>query len=535
MLSAGMFDLTINGSLVVGNGVDFVVRTGIFLAGNLTLSPGSTFEYDGPVGSSFYTRVTAGSSVLAAGNSGERITIKGSNPSTTTQGFLNYGTASSLVFQYVDFINLATAVSVSGAEPNVEVSNSTFQGCKATPFSQGPMTAAANLLFQSNSFTGTSSTTAAMFNAGPAVSPSASGQRVIDGCSFDKLVNFNSSGSNNSGANNFSITRSYFNTGISINGPGPWAAFDQNVYVQQPNQGPLISLGPITNSIFVTDAPSVADPNVITIRSISPPVNAVKGCIYQANCLYNNAAFTFAQNLNPTSPITTAMTGNIILPNMNAAWPGASASLFIFVTSNPNVQASVEHNTCVVDTGRAFVGMVFMGDGSSGASAGQLTSLRSNIAYAFKPSASSSSHNGFVLLDASVTNPVIDPKMVGYNGGFNLTASARSANTTALGYLSAGTGLFFKANQTPMAESTDVDEDPAFVDRTRDLSTAYTGFFKATTTGTAVGDWRASIAALAADPTRTQSLIDWIKAGWTPTNPDFLGGAHDGGNIGAAP
>jgi hypothetical protein len=547
MSANSYFDLTIFGSLTVNSGVDFTVRGGTNLAGGLSLSPGSTLEFDLPSGASgLFTRLVSNATTVSAmGAPGSPVTIKSSNPAVRAQGFSSFTFAQSLIFHYVNFVNLNVALDIDGREPYVEVSNSQFQSCQSPIMMNGVMPSSSVFLLKSTIFSNTvNSNFSAILFAG--TDPLTNGgQRVIDACSFDKPFLFGAP--TGGGANNFSITRSFFQTGLLTEGKGAWASYDQNVCVQDAQNQVFTLLGPVTNSIFVTDNVLNFDPNLIVINNNSPPSNVISGNLYQANCLANGGAFCFVENLTVTTPVTATVTNNLMLPNINPKAPGASSTLFTFVIGSPQAttkfSAVIDHNTSAVDSGMGFLGMVYAGDEETDVTPGEITSLRSNLGYAFKTPTSQTARNVFLATSGTVVTPnlvgpVSSPPSstklnAGYNGGFNLTPSSPQANTTKRGYVTGGSVLFAPGS-VPIADTTDVDQDPALVDNTRDISTAYVKFFKGTTTGTPQGDWRASLAALQADPTQTQALINWIRAGWTPTNSAFKGTAHDGTTIGAA-
>src|SRR6185437_5345468 len=89
-------------------------------------------------------------------------------------------------------------------------------------------------------------------------------------------------------------------------------------------------------------------------------------------------------------------------------------------------------------------------------------------------------------------------------------------------------------SNTPIADTTDVDADPAFVDNTRGLAA-----WDASLGGPGTIDHAlAGLAAVNQTPgTRytTANLLAFVRAGYQPTNPALRNAGHDRADIGAMP
>jgi hypothetical protein len=521
---------TKSGSLVIAPNAKLILRTGLYLGGALTMGAGSSLTVDNCAGQAYFLRMAAKTtSVFAEGTASSPVTLTGYNAPFNgwAGGFTSANTPKSLTFRYCNFTGFQSALLLNGGEPYVEISNCVLTRNRAQFVQNGPHASGNVLLLQNTRFEQTFNGNSASLKTNGANPTPGVGSRVIDGCSFDSKVEFNS------GADGYVITRSYFTT-IVQNAAGQWATFDQNIFAQMSVKATMVQAGPITNCIFTTDDDSHTDPNVVKVTAFSGPSPTLTGCIYQSNALDNNAAFYFSEfNAAPPTLINITASNNLVLPSLNPLAPGTSGSLFIFGNTVPGITAALDHNTSVVDTGKSYVGMVYLGDLSTDVPTGSITSLRSNLAYGATaaPSLSSASSNNLLLKlsDTVVSLDAVTPSVSGYNGGFNLTPSSTQANTTKPGYRTKGTSLF---STVPLADTTDVSGDPAFQDSTRDLATAYTNYLGNTSTGTRVGDYRATVALLALNPTKVDGVRRWIRTGWMPTNAVYQNAGHDGENIG---
>ena len=251
----------------------------------------------------------------------------------------------------------------------------------------------------------------------------------------------------------------------------------------------------------------------------------IMGNIYQANTADNdNAPFFTKTGYTPTISNAITVKNNLILPSIGKA-PGSSGQIFNISGDNSNTYVTAEHNTASIQasTGISFYAMFYIGDEGGNPVAGSYVSCRSNLGWAN----TANTGNYFVKVKSAAANDVIPPSMCGYNGCWNASASnvpASSGWTSpgVSGYYGSGSYLF---STTPLAQTTDVDANPNFVDATRDLSTAYSAAWSpigGTSSGNGVTDWKATIAYVASNISSTPTLLSTIRngimSGFAPTN-----------------
>ena len=164
-------------------------------------------------------------------------------------------------------------------------------------------------------------------------------------------------------------------------------------------------------------------------------------------------------------------------------------------------------------------GVSYNESGVRGTPAGVVTSYRSNIIWWFSPKPT----NHFWKAGAKFApgDNIADPSLVTNNTCWNCGVANQPGKTSD--------GTYYDLPTTGFAPgANDINLDPGFVDPTRNFETAGQILWGAD--GTIAG----TLQALKTDPaTRIPELIQWIKAGFAPTNPALATAAHDGTYSGA--
>jgi hypothetical protein len=290
---------------------------------------------------------------------------------------------------------------------------------------------------------------------------------------------------------------------------------------------------------------------------------------------------------------TWTMTNTIWLPNMRgySSWEAMG-----IVGTLLNLYPDLRHNTWFggFQGAGAVSNMLQFSEGGNNA-ANQITAFKSNIVWNPLLAGYTPTGGVYKLYDQNGSTPVTDvcaPVACDYNGGWNVTnSSGRGAMTNE------GKGYSGKYSVTPGAH--DVNANPNFVDYQRNVElfdSKYLGnnpanwssgatysvgnFVKHArsdvywglpvnyryTNGTGCSssnpepgngeswrtcwEWaslyriRASLAAVERIDNQLigvhgedmiSTVIKWVRAGYAPTNPAYMGAAHDGDDIGAVP
>ena len=521
--------LNANASLTINVGDSG--QTNMYHYGDLTLGSGAQVLHTG-TGSGYArwhwysTKSLRGCNFVINGTSGSRAAFKGL---ATYAGFYidQSGSFNSINWNYCDFqYNGSTGplLTFTGGEGSVAVTNCTYDHCYEPVYYSGYLSATTNIAWTNCKWSNTSGASG-NYDFSVRCNALTTGSRIITGCAFDGGLNTNGGGF--SGFQTSNCTFNYGNSpGVAATGftnqgsSGAWTSCSYN-FIRQTNVATdFWQMGPMDHNILFCDHASGTDPNMVQVNgTYSPSTISFTNNIFQSNCGDNNGALHYAATT-LTASMTVTSTNNLVLPNLNASKPGSSGS--IANSSNiSNVTWTVDHNTVCVDTGSTFKGAIYYADQGGNPGSGIYTSVRSNIAYSLS---SASTNNALISANSSAGhNDVCTPANVGYNCIQNGTASSASANTSKRGYISASSYLF---STTPLADTTDYDGNPQFVDTTRNLATYYTNGLGYTTTGTAAGDAQAlallfandATHAVWADSTAIQKCWNWITAGWAPTN-----------------
>jgi hypothetical protein len=200
----------------------------------------------------------------------------------------------------------------------------------------------------------------------------------------------------------------------------------------------------------------------------------------------------------------------IVLPND----AGGQSGNFITALGNANVTFSAQHNTycCSVDTSDGIVvGETF------NAQAGMCSLLKDNIAW-------HATAGGFKITNTNggPNNDVVTAANADFNSGWNLQAGSKGK-----GYNTPMTG-------TPGAN--DIDGDPQFMDRTRNIKTWDASLGGPGTAAHALAELGKINDAAGYNPAYTiAALWTYVRDGFRPQRAALHNSASDGTDIGAVP
>jgi hypothetical protein len=119
----------------------------------------------------------------------------------------------------------------------------------------------------------------------------------------------------------------------------------------------------------------------------------------------------------------------------------------------------------------------------------------------------------------------VSPANADYNCGYNLAAGEADCG--------AGYGVGYAAPMTGCPGTNDIDEDPAFVDPTRNIATWDASLGGPGTLANAVAELRKLNTPSHNANYTVAALLAWVKAGFAPTNVNLQNAGHDNVTIGA--
>lgn len=284
---------------------------------------------------------------------------------------------------------------------------------------------------------------------------------------------------------------------------GDWLSFDDNLV--RVDNGIAPHQGPMTNNMFIHSDTAQNNPHYVQAGYYT---DEITGNIFYSAFTGSNGEGDCVQLGTPSSATTVTVKNNIVL----RAAGGETSGTILSALGNSNTTAAVTHNTVFVGTQAALA----VGETHAGTS-GMITAFKSNICY-------SDGSNGYKIWDSGTDDSVTDlitSSNADYNCGFGLLTGSNLKGYHHLEFSSGSPG------------ANDVDEDPGFVDDTRNpvtfdtlnggagsLSNFFTEFLKLN-----LSTYDSAY--------NTTDLLAHIRAGMTPTNANLDSAGHDGADIGA--
>ena len=342
---------------------------------------------------------------------------------------------------------------------------------------------------------------------------SGGGTRLVNNCLFYGEPDF-------AMPNGFTITDNYFGDIFYGGKVQPqWASFDGNL-IYQPGGAEIQLAGNATNC-FILANPANPSVNLNGLYMSGYADSTISGCVFQTTAAASEGTCISQTEGGVANRITT-IANNIILPNGADELTGVLASMATNLTDTDWPTAVVDHNTMFVGGYSA----AFAGIYTKPEMTGFVQSFESNCFWSNTPQSSS------YALTTTENNPYSYPDAVSgadcdYNGWYNL-ATVPSGTWAAPDNGGNGTVYNIPLSSVPGVHD-QANVNPEFADPTRNFQTwdAWMG---------GPGTVADGLALIEQNPSLTESsLLPYIRAGFAPTNPAYIGTAADGGTIGAVP
>ena len=533
--ASGNVVITINrtGSLRIASGAVLSIRGDVKKDGPVYLECGSTWEWDGSVSHAKYQAAASAHSLkdarmlvvlpgetIAGDCTPNPVTVRsvlvGSGSGTANgwfqSGWLESGQwdAKGITFLRIgDSINPAIRHWLSGANDVFRLQNFTF--VDSGPIKRGgnsPSNGSATFVITDGVFTNSQQSYSLDFTATVART---TGKWQIQRNYFDKALGDPSTSPNYQGV---TLSHNIMASNFSSSG-GAWDLWEYNVV--RDIRGGLSNndnniYGSVYNSFWLED-PTQVNPHWPTLKNTTIPLT-VQGNILQAGPSASEGDGFFPQT---SGGLTSSFLYNLVLPNSGG---GNSSGGITNVSANVDSHVIIEHNTMPLGSGAtANHGVSYNESNIRGTPAGVVTSYRSNIIWWFSPKTT----NHFWKAGAKFvpSDNIADPLLTANNTCWHCGVANQTGKTSD--------GTYYDLPTTGFAPGVnDINLDPGFVDPTRNFETA--GQILWGVDGTIDG----TLLALKADPAaRIPELMEWIKAGFAPTNLALATAAHDGTYIGA--
>jgi hypothetical protein len=503
-------DLTVIGpqsSLRIAAHVKVTMKGNIFISdASFTLAEGATLEFDVPTGKVYQLRVGTANDQEAylfsmgtaqhrsaiqskAGGGIVQITGGGTYTNDNTGGWRSGG---QVLAYYTNFTRIGDATHYAHARyPGWYPTYYIFHNCiidtcgefKSTSFDG----AYANVEFINTTFKnsqGVRSLHIAHWSGTP------QGNRIVQGCVFDKTVHFYT-------AAEYEIKDNYFADGFVMS-PGAPTVFSGNLIRKTTSA----AVGIHATNTLIENNYFLNDHSTPYAQAITPLGNGgsttIRGNVFETTSSDNWGANIVLNNY-PSSPGTLNIEQNIQLPNSSG---GTSGNFIIFHGSN-NLTANIKRNTYMMGSLGIFVGLVYLGHQN------MISSFKSNLAWA--PFASGNNLLFYNLGGVWAATDLLPADAAQYNNSY-LQQPGSSGN----GYHN----LNFSGG---VVGENDLHLNPQFVDTSRnlakwDLSLGGTGLTPEERRNNALAQIAKMNDPDANDNYTIANLLSYVKAGFAPTN-----------------
>jgi hypothetical protein len=525
-------------SLTIAAGKTLRVKGGIaikghsttpFEAGTLTLAAGAALVFDPKATAQHTIDFTNHAELVCNGTAGSHCTVR-TDLTRTGQPTLTTGSGASLLGQglathgglttasYTDFSNFGTTSANAiglvtylnnnyGTSLTVSITNCTFTAASywwlAETFTGGVWDGAYTLA--DCIWTSTPAFTFASYSMGVGFSTASVGNtstKQVTRCSFDAGVLFDS-------MVNVKFSSCVFAAGKGDNGTSSWvddSYFDSNLVVWPTTASGTMS-GSIKNVYNVL-------PAARNCWQTSIASSTATGCVFE-QVAGSSSATTAAFRIGSSAHALT-VTRSFVLSNQG----GGTSMRMVQQVANGSI--TMDH--CLLWGNGGVLGCGIDLADSAVPTAGKVPSCRANTL--FYPTAAS---NTYLITEnagggAFVTDVVT---VANYNGMFNAnngSCKGNSGGTSASipGYLSLQTSDVGTPPTTHLGLN-DLQADPVFADQT------YRGIVGwANRTQGQAATWAATIAYLQANPSLVPTMLQWVRAGYVPTNVAYKNATYPG-------
>lgn len=523
---AGTAAVTVNsggGALTVATGSILTVRGDLLLNNaGMTMEAGSGYRFDASAASSPSTTVyvlqigtghnQASARLTINGSAGNHCTISSIQTSSAANGYItdaDFLQGGLITGTYCDVTEVGDASNpcwkfALTSTSNTSIDHFVFDACGHVQTTYN-IADGTDLTISNCTWKNTAASKSMQLN-----SPNAntSDTRVVKGCVFDKLVELYACRAiaiGGAGADDWCL----FNEGLdTTNGSGKWASCENVIFCDD-----LAPYGDMTNC-YVIKPTQTDNPHPIQLAANAGAGLTFHGIVFECPAALNTTdAGDLISHSNPSSVVTNTIEYCLAIPNGNGTSPGVLSSML----GGANTRVACNHNTWVLtadDPTSNFPALCSVGETYNAAS-GQVTSCKNNIAYA--PAAKDAYL--FRNINGSPNSDVVSNTAADYNCVFNMAAGSEGG-----GYDAPITG-------TPGAN--DLNEDPDFVDITRNISTWDDDLGGAGTVANALAELKLKNEAGYDSNYTMPALWSWVRDGFAPQNQNLAGAGSDALDIGA--
>jgi hypothetical protein len=523
-----------NASLAI-NGGTFTCLGDIYFhfASSMMLAAGTSFVIKPAAGQTYkINSVTNAWTITCNGTSGSHCTFKTdlSNGGGAGNAYVVQASGVNMGFlscSYTDFTNIGSSsqwgvigvADTASANTAISITNCTFTGCNAQ-FRMGQGNAwDGNFTFTGNTFSssvtnsGTGTAGCLFLNSHNAKT---SGTRLFNLNSLDKsLVG--------SSVSSVTFNDNYFGDGYYYLSSMTWNAdtdFARNFINITQGSGANTTWYNSARDCYIGQH-GTANPHYTNIPPGAPSGSTFTGMLFEAVGASNDGTGDCFLIGNPTSSGTSwTIQKCILIPTLSSN--NNAGTLFTLFGTAVNVLLTAEHNTYYAGSGQpgAAVGET---DAGSGGVAGYLASLRANICW----DATRATQSFYVIYDGSAsgggTTDQVSPTLADYNCPYNLQTAIPAPTYN---FTNSGRGYGLHESAVPGAHDL-ADQDPLFVDRTRNLAN-----WGGTTAGGGTATVAGALATLASNPSligqANTGLLAWVRAGFVPTNQNLANATYPG-------
>jgi len=522
--------LTLNAALTIASGVTLTVKGNVLqtngINADVSAGGGITFDSSGasPTTTTYVWTLGTGHNANPVGRlsfngtSGSRCTCQsntsGGNGRFSNGGWLRGGM---VVATYTDFYDIGDASNYgfspypsSTVCPSLVVTHCTFDGCGEFRQAGHSVDGYSTIINDNNFKNGLGSYS---FFLSHYSAPLTSGTRSFQRNYVDKTIGYN--------LKDYTIEDNVIATAgspVALSATGQMPASFKNNLIWKEQVGSANFPFNCLNNYFITDT-DTTNPHFVSLPHASNTgvVNTTHdGWIFEYT---GSSAVGDCMGMGSPSEAKTVTVQNcIVLPNQGT---GDQSGTMITCAGGSFLTVKALHNTfCVEGSQHGYSTGVTVGETYAG-HAGMIAELKSNLAWAV------TSGDG-ALTAEEPTDPVADivtASGADYNCSYLCGGRYAGQGPYEVTFSTASYGVDYGAN--------DVDENPSFLDNTRNSATWDASLGGTGTTTNMMAEFRLMNTGAWNTSYNPQALHQWVKAGWAPTNANLDGAAHDSGTIGA--
>lgn len=497
------------GSLIVGAGVTFTVKGNIGGVNTsvFTMQPGSAVVFDASAsgGTPTYRFNNGGFQAFDFnGSSGSRCAVR-----AITGRYCSLNVAvTSITATFTDFLRCSTLINVTSGD--VTFADCTFDDCGRLSLSNSGTTVSCTVARNAFSNGQHANDDVVLTYSGTFTS----GTRLFERNVLSKALTYNSV--------LFTCQNNYLGGGVDGVAGSYYRRFSGNLVYGTRANGQVVQSAATSRNCFLAPSTGSGNPHFVEAKASSADV-AFDQNVFESNApdVVDMGDCILIVGTGISAGRKVVARNNVVVPNSAAASAVSSGTMLTAFSAGADTVTEWYRNSCNINnfqtTGKR--GAFATSEGGDGP-AGQVAALKSNVVYG------SSSGQGYL---GERTAGTLQDGITAAGADYNWLHNT-SAGSDGRGYQATNTGNTMWAAGNAAAAGVDDNQgsgDPQFVDATRNTRTWAVDRGYGTTTADA-------LTALQADPTRTADLIDYVFAGFKPSNAAMRTAAHDGMCVGAA-